>query len=262
MYSQWCIEREFMECLEDKVAVIIGGTSGIGFETALLFAKYKTKVVVSGRNKINGDLLVRKIIQEGGEAIFINVDVTKPESISNLIGTAIKHFGGIDFAFNNAGIEGDALSIVDMNDQNWDQVINTNLKGLYSCLKYELSAIISRGGGAIVNTSTSLTKLGLPKAGAYIASKAGVDALTRVAAIEYGSYGIRVNAVNPGSVHTPMLRRLYNSKQIAKMEAANPLLKIASPKDIAETVLWLCSSKANHINGQCIVIDGGEILNC
>lgn len=251
-----------MKGMENKVAIIVGATSGIGYETALLFSEYKIKVVAAGRNQINGKKLTDQIMHKGGEAIFVKTDVTDPKSVENLVKVATNHFGGIDFAFNNAGIEGLSQSIIDMDEENWNRVLNTNLKGVWLCLKHELPAIISRGGGAIVNTSTTLTKSGLTKAGAYTASKAGVDALTQVAAIEYGGQGIRVNSINPGAVYTPMLQRLYNQDQIKKIQNANPLTTIASPRDIAQTVLWLCSPMSTHINGTCIFIDGGAILNC
>lgn len=251
-----------MKEMENKVALIIGSTSGIGYATALLLAEYRIKVVAAGRNQVEGKKLIDQITQNGGEAIFVKTDVTHSKSIEHLIDSATDRFGGIDFAFNNAGIEGVPQSIIDLDEENWDRVLNTNLKGTWLCLKHEIPAIISRGGGAVVNTSTSLTKSGLVTAGAYTASKAGVDALTQVAAVEYGRFGVRVNSINPGAVFTPMLQRLYDQGTIQKLQEANPLTKIATPRDIAQTVLWLFSPMANHINGTCIFVDGGAILNC
>lgn len=244
----------------NKVAIIVGATSGIGRETALLFSKHKIKVVVAGRNVLEGNLLVTEITNKGGDAIFVKTDVTNPLSIKNLMSTSLKQYGKIDIAFNNAGIEGKSQHISVMDEENWDNVINTNLKGVWLCLKHEFSALKSNGG-VIINTSTCLTHLGLETTAAYASSKSGVDALTKVAAVEYGPYGIRVNAINPGAVNTPMLQRIYTAEQISDMKETNPLKKIASPRDIAETVLWLCSPMANHINGACILIDGGSTLN-
>ncbi|MBI5273898.1 MAG: SDR family oxidoreductase [Chlamydiales bacterium] len=251
-----------MKEMNGKVAVIVGATSGIGRATALLFAEHKIKIVAAGRNENAGEELINQIIRDGGEGIFVKTDVTNSKSTEALIKSAIDHFGGIDFAFNNAGIEGAAQSIFDMDETNWNQVIDTNLKGMWLCLKYEFFAMRLRGRGVIVNTSTSLTRSGLANTGAYTASKAGVDALTQVAAIEYGGYGIRVNAINPGAVHTPMLQRIYSSNEIEQIRKANPLNNIATSRDVAQTVLWLCSPMASHINGTSIFIDGGASLLC
>jgi NAD(P)-dependent dehydrogenase (short-subunit alcohol dehydrogenase family) len=249
-----------MEYMKGKIAIVTGATSGIGREVALLFASHGIKVAASGRDEKAGLSLIKEIISKQGEAIFIKTDVTNSQSVQNLIKETKKSYGGIDYAFNNAGIEGVLGSISDMEEEAWDNVINTNLKGLWLCLKYEFSEMILRRGGAIVNTSTNLTKLGLPGTSAYAASKAGVEALTQVAAIEYGKHGIRVNTISPGAVDTPMLNRIFNSEQKEQLKTSNPLHKIATPKEVAQTVLWLCSPMANHINGTNIFIDGGATL--
>ncbi len=249
-----------MNEMKGKVAIVTGATSGIGREVALLFASRGIKVVAAGRDEDTGSHLIKEILKDGGEAIFVKTEITNALSVQNLVGTAKKQFSGLDYAFNNAGIEGVLGPIADMEEGHWDDVINTNLKGMWLCLKYEFSEILHRGGGAIVNTSTNLTRLGLLGTAGYVAGKAGVDALTQVAAIEYGNHGIRVNAINPGAVDTPMLRRIYNSEQVQQVKQSNPLNKIATPKDIAQTVLWLCSPMSNHVNGTCVVIDGGAIL--
>jgi len=249
-----------MEYMKGKIAIITGATSGIGREVALLFASHGIKVVASGRDEKAGLSLTKEIISKQGEAIFMKTDVTNSQSVQNLIKETKKSYGGIDYAFNNAGIEGVLGSISDMEEEAWDNVINTNLKGLWLCLKYEFSEMILRKGGAIVNTSTNLTKLGLPGTSAYAASKAGVEALTQVAAIEYGKHGIRVNAISPGAVDTPMLNRICNAEQKEQLKTSNPLHKIATPKEVAQTVLWLCSPMANHINGTNIFIDGGATI--
>lgn len=252
--------RNYMQEMKDKVAVITGATSGIGREVALLFASCGIKIVAAGRDERAGQELIQEIKANGGEALFCKTDVSNALSVQSLIKSAKKHFGGIDYAFNNAGIEGVLGPIVDMDEKAWDEVMNINLKGIWLCLKYEFPEILHRGGGAIVNTSTNLTSLGLPGTSAYTASKAGVDGLTQVAAIEYGKYGVRVNAINPGAVSTPMLKRIFSQDQMDQVKNANPLSKIATAKDIAQTVLWLCSPMANHINGISILIDGGSTL--
>jgi NAD(P)-dependent dehydrogenase (short-subunit alcohol dehydrogenase family) len=249
-----------MEDMKDKVAVITGATSGIGREVALLFASRGIKIVAAGRDERAGQDLINEIKANGGNALFCKTDVSDSLSVQSLIKSAKENFGGIDYAFNNAGIEGVLGPISDMDEKAWDDVMNINLKGIWLCLKYEFPEILRRGGGAIVNTSTNLTRLGLPGTSAYTASKAGVDALTQVAAIEYGKHGVRVNAINPGAVNTPMLQRIYSQDQMEQVKNSNPLSKIATPKDIAQTVLWLCSPMANHVNGVSILIDGGSTL--
>jgi len=249
-----------MESMKDKVAIITGATSGIGREVALLFASRGIKVAAAGRDERAGASLINEIQQKGGNAIFIKTDVSNAASVQALIKSAKEHFGGIDYAFNNAGIEGVLGPIADMKEDAWDDVMNINLKGIWLCLKYEFPEILLRGGGAIVNTSTNLTRLGLPGTSAYAASKAGVDALTQVAAIEYGKHGVRVNAINPGAVDTPMLQRIYSPDQMEQVKSSNPLNKIATPKDVAQIVLWLCSPMSNHVNGISMLIDGGSTL--
>lgn len=248
-----------MENMSGKVAVVTGATSGIGRAVAILFASHGIRVVAAGRNEKAGLELIDEITSKGGEAVFCKTDVLKALSIQALIKTAKEKFGGIDYAFNNAGIEGSLNLISEIDEDSWDQIINTNLKGIWMCLKCQLPEI-SKRGGAIVNTSSNLTRLGLSGTGAYTASKAGIDALTQVAAVEYGKYGVRVNAINPGAVDTPMLNRIYSKEQLEEIKLSNPLSKIASPEDIAQTVLWLCSPMANHVNGVSLFIDGGSTL--
>jgi len=251
---------DIKKSVNNKVAVITGATSGIGRETALLFAQQGIKVVAAGRDEKSGLALVDEIKSSKGEAIFVKTDVSDSRSVQSLIHTAKTRFGEIDFAFNNAGIEGLLGPLASMEESSWDSVINTNLKGVWLCLKYQLPEI--RRGGAVVNTSTNITKFGLAATGAYTASKAGVDALTQVAAIEYGKHGVRVNAISPGAVETPMLSRIYKSEEIEQLKRSNPLNSIPQPKDVAQTVLWLCSPLSNHVNGANIFIDGGASLLC
>jgi NAD(P)-dependent dehydrogenase (short-subunit alcohol dehydrogenase family) len=246
--------------MEGKVAVITGATSGIGWEAALLFAEKGLKVVLAGRNVKAGVELSKNIVQKGGDALFVQTDVAKEESVKNLIDSAKKHFGGIDYAFNNAGVEGKLKPLAELDTIDFEEVIDINLKGVWLCMKYQLLALIERGGGVIVNMSTSITRIGLPGTAIYTASKAGVEALSHVAAVEYGKYGIRINTVNPGAVDTPMLRRILNDELLSKEKEKNPLGKIATPKEVAETALWLLSPQASHVNGINIVLDGGHIL--
>lgn len=246
--------------LKGKVAIITGATSGIGRAAALLFAESGIKVVAAGTRENAGADLIAEVESIGGDAIFVPADVCDAGQVERLVQRAETHYGGVDYAFNNAGIEGDIGPLDELNEAAWDKVMNVNLRGVWLALKYQLPALRRRGGGAIVNTSTDLVSLGLPGTGIYTASKAAVDALTRVAAMEAGPQGIRVNAVNPGNVETPMTQRLFDEAAVAGIRAANPLRKIATAGDVAHAALWLLSPGAGHITGQTLNIDGGLTL--
>jgi NAD(P)-dependent dehydrogenase (short-subunit alcohol dehydrogenase family) len=205
-----------------------------------------------------GSETVRLIQEASGEAVFRPTDVTQPSQVASLIQTTMETFGRLDFAFNNAGTEGTLGPLIDLPDCAWGQTLDTNLKSVWLCLKYELRAMKKQGAGAIVNNSTNITQVGIPGTSIYAASKGGVDALTRVAAAESASQGIRVNAVNPGFVATPMVSRIFNDPAaVERLSSGNPLGKIASSEDIARAVVWLCSPDAGHITGQTLNIDGG-----
>lgn len=250
-----------MQSLLGKVALVTGGASGIGRAAALEFASAGARVVVAGRRAEAASEIVRLIREGGGEAVFCPTDVTQPQQVASLIRTTVEVFGRLDFAFNNAGTEGVLSSLIDLPDDAWDQTIDTNLKGVWLCLKYELGVMKERGG-AIVNNSTNITQVGVPGTSIYSASKGGVDALTRVAAAESASRGIRVNAVNPGFVATPMVSRVFNDLAAGEhLALGNPMGKIATPEDIARAVVWLCSPDGGHITGQTITIDGGFTIS-
>lgn len=246
--------------MKGKVAIVTGATSGIGYASSVLLASQGVKVVLAGRKVQSGKALEEEIISLGGEACFIKTDVSYAESVKNLIHSAQSSFGKIDFALNNAGIEGKLGPIVNMEERDFDEVISINLKGVWLCLKYQLEAMAIEGG-SIVNISTNITRMGMAETGIYTASKAGVESLTRVAAIEHGKKGIRVNAISPGAVDTPMIRRIYpNEKDLKNLSEQNPLGRMADPEDIANTVLWLFSSMSAHVNGDIIFVDGGSSL--
>lgn len=246
--------------MRGKVGVITGATSGIGRASALLIAQHGVKVILAGRDEKRGQELQDEISSKGGSALFVKTDVSKYESVKNLIGKAQSAFGTIHYALNNAGIEGRLGPLNEMEEEDFDNVLNTNLKGIWLCLKFQLQAMAAEGG-SIINISTNLTRMGIAGTGLYTASKAGVESLTKVAAIEYAKQGIRVNAISPGAVDTPMIRRIYpEERDLNNLSAQNPLKRMAYSKDIANAVLWLCSSMAAHVNGDVIFIDGGSSL--
>lgn len=253
------VTKVFQE-MKGKVALVTGATSGIGRASALLLVRLGIKVVLAGRNEESGKALEKEIISQSGEAVFIKTDVSDVESIKNLMNLTQRSFGIVHYVLNNAGIEGKLGSLAEMEEEDFDEVISINLKGVWLCLKHQLQ-VMAPEGASIVNISTNITSLGLAGTGVYSASKAGVESLTRVAAIEYGRRGIRVNAICPGAVDTPMIHRIYPDKKgFQFLVEKNPMGKIASPEDIANTVLWLFSSMSAHVNGDVIFVDGGSSL--
>lgn len=242
-----------------KVALITGATSGIGKEAALLFAKNGIHVIATGRNSKEGEDLVDLILASKGSCQFIPSDLATSSSLTKFFQKIGNTYSHLDYAINAAGIEGDPQKVYEIDEENWDEVINTNLKGTWLCLKHEFK-LMKEKGGSIVNISSFLTKMTTENTGAYATSKAGIESLSRVAAIEYSEHNIRVNSILPGAVDTPMLKRIYNPNEIKKMKTMNPLKKIASARNIASTIFWLCDSESNHINGASIIIDGGQSL--
>lgn len=247
----------------DKVALVTGGSSGMGRAAALQFAKQGAKVVVAARRENAGNETVRQIQHLGGEASFVQTDVSQPAEIEALIQKAIALYGQIDYAFNNAGTEGVFAPMTQLTEENWDHTINTNLKAVWLCLKYEIEQMIKQGtGGAIVNTSSWLAKGGLMGSTIYSASKGGLDGMVRAAALECAQHGIRVNNVNPGVIDTEMFRRFGNPDDpndavVSAFTQHIPLKRLGSSEEVAEAVVWLCSDAAAYITGQTILIDGG-----
>lgn len=246
--------------MKNKVVVVTGATSGIGKESCYLLAGRGMAVVAAGRNKAVGKALQEEIVASGGKILFVETDVGNETAVQALIEKTCEHFGGVDYAFNCAATEGKLVPFIEQKASDWQAVIDTNLKGVWLCMKYEISAMLKRGGGAIVNVSSHLANFALPGSSVYTASKAGVNALTRVAAIEYGKRKIRVNAISPGAVDTAMLERITTEEVRNAIKEQNPLEKNATARDIAEAALWLLSPLAGHVNGENITIDGGHNL--
>lgn len=244
---------------KNQVALVTGGSFGIGRATAIAFAKKGAKVVIA--DWIENEETMDLIENLGGESIFIKCDVSKSADVKTLIEKTVKTFGSLDFAFNNAGIEGISAQTQDCSEENWDKTINVNLKGIWLCMKYEIPEMLKNGKGAIVNCSSVAGLIGFKKAPAYVASKHGVIGLTKTAALECAKLRIRVNAVCPGIIKTPMIDRATANKKEAEQEfmAMEPVGRFGLPEEIANAVLWLCSDEASFVTGIEIPVDGGFI---
>jgi NAD(P)-dependent dehydrogenase (short-subunit alcohol dehydrogenase family) len=245
--------------LDGKVALVTGATSGIGRETAILFAKAGAKVVVSGRREPEGEETVELIRAAGGEGLFVQTDVSKAGEVEALVQKTVEKFGRLDVAFNNAGIEGVWVPIVKQSEEDWDRTIDINLKGVWLSLKYEIQQMLKQGaGGAIVNMASVTGLVGGGGAAAYSASKHGVIGLTKSAALETARNGIRINAVCPAVIETPMEQRLFGAPAVHKsVIGMHPLGRFGTRAEIAEAVLWMCSDRASFMTGQSLVLDGG-----
>ncbi|MDF9797851.1 NAD(P)-dependent dehydrogenase (short-subunit alcohol dehydrogenase family) [Catalinimonas alkaloidigena] len=244
------------QIFKNKVALITGSSYGIGKATAIAFAQRGAKVVLSDW-KDDVDTL-DTIHQVGGEAIFVKCDVSNESMVKSLIEETIRRFGKLDLAFNNAGIEGTPAPAPDCTRDNWDKVIGINLTGTWLCMRYEIPAMLSQGKGVIINNASIAGLVGFPGMPAYVASKHGLVGLTKNVALDFAKEGIRVNAVCPGVIHTPMIDRYTGGDQqvLEQFAEATPMGRIGQPEEIAETVVFLCSDAASYITGQAIAVDG------
>jgi NAD(P)-dependent dehydrogenase (short-subunit alcohol dehydrogenase family) len=245
--------------LEGKVGLVTGGTSGIGREAAVLFAKAGAKVVVAGRREVEGKETIELIRAAGGDGLFVKADVSKASEVEALIQKTVEKFGRLDVACNNAGIEGMWVPITEQSEEDWDRTIDINLKGVWLCLKYEIRQMHKqRGGGAIVNMASVAGLMGLAGAATYSASKHGVIGLTKSAALENARSGIRVNVVCPAVIETPMAERAYSQPEVNKFVLGlHPIGRFGRPEEIAEAVVWMCSDRASFMTGQSLILDGG-----
>ncbi len=242
--------------LAGKVAVITGGSSGIGRACALELAAAGAKVAVGARRKAEGEETVRLIEQQGGEACFVQTEVSKADEVKRLMDTAVSRWGRLDCAVNNAGVEGTPfVNTADYDEGVWDQVMDVNLKGVFLSMKYGIPHML-KSGGSIVNMSSIAGLIGGVGGVAYHASKHGVIGLTRTAAIEYARAGIRVNAVCPAVIQTDMADRFFGGKGIPLADI-HPLGRVGTPQEIADAVLWLCSDKSSFVTGIALPVDGG-----
>jgi NAD(P)-dependent dehydrogenase (short-subunit alcohol dehydrogenase family) len=249
------METEF----KDKVAIVTGGSFGIGRATALAFAKKGAKVVVADWQEDTETIdLIKK---SGGEALFIKCDVSRSSDVKAMVEKTIATFERLDYAFNNAGIEGDSAPLQDCSEENWDRTIGVNLKGIWLCMKHEIPEMIKQGKGAIVNCSSVAGLVGFAGLPAYVASKHGVIGLTKTSALECAKLGIRINAVCPGVIQTPMIDRLTrNDKEaIKQFTSLEPIGRFGQAKEIANAVIWMCSDGASFVTGHAMAVDGGFV---
>jgi NAD(P)-dependent dehydrogenase (short-subunit alcohol dehydrogenase family) len=247
---------------EGEVVVITGGSSGIGRATAIAFAREGARVAVASRRAEESEETVRLVEAEGSEAIFIRTDVARAAEVENLIAKTVERFGGLNYAFNNAGIEGEPFVPIEKYDEAmWDQVIDINLKGVFLSMKYELPHIRAREG-AIVNMASVAGLAGTRIGSAYAASKHGVVGLTRAAAMENAERGVRINAVAPAVIRTPMADRAFfqDPAVTAAVTARHPMGRVGLPEEVANAVVWLCSKHASFTTGHIFPIDGGFLV--
>ncbi len=243
-----------MTLFDGKAAVITGGASGIGRATALLYAQEGANVVISDVDEVGGNETVQLARQAGANAIFVRADVARPENCQQLISSALEQYGRLNIAFNNAGIGGESNPVADYSSAGWEKVISINLSGVFYCMKYEIPAMLKTGTGAIVNMSSILGQVGFAKSPAYAAAKHGVVGLTQTAAIEYAQQGIRINAIGPGFISTPMIAGLEQA-----VIPLHPIGRLGKPEEVAELVIWLSSEKAAFITGAYYPVDGGYL---
>src|SRR5438270_10371396 len=248
-----------MEEFDGKVALVTGGGSGIGRATALAFAREGAQVVIGNRNVERGEETVAMIRKAGGTASFKRTDVLVTTEIEALVDHAVKTYGRLDLAFNNAGVEGDVKPLIEQTEANYDAVMDVNVKGVWLSMKYEIPRMLEQGGGAIVNCSSVAGLIGFPGIGIYIASKHAVIGLTKTAALEFSGKGIRINAVNPAVIDTEMVDRLADGMNMKKndLSTLHPIGRIGRVEEVAEAVLWLCSGKSSFVTGHSLIVDGG-----
>lgn len=244
---------------QDKVAIVTGGSFGIGRASAIAFAKRGAKVVIADWMEDHETL--NAITSDGGDAIFVKCDVSNDESVRTMVDKTIEQYGKLDYAFNNAGVEGISAVTHECTNENWDKTISINLKGVWLCMKYEIPHMIKEGKGAIVNNASIAGLVGFVNIPAYVASKHGILGLTKNAALEYAKSGIRVNAVCPGVIKTAMIDRFTGKDKLLEkqFESMEPVGRMGQPEEVAQAVIWLCSDAASFVTALPMVVDGGWV---
>jgi NAD(P)-dependent dehydrogenase (short-subunit alcohol dehydrogenase family) len=245
-----------------KVAFVTGAANGIGRATALAFAREGASVVVADVSEKTNDETARMIQDRGGHALAVRCDVTRREDVKAALDKTVEGFGRLDFAFNNAGIEYTIQPTVDVTEEEWDRIMDIDLRGVFLCMKHEIPLILKQGGGAIVNTSSGAGIKGFKGGAAYVAAKHGVVGLTKAAALDYAHLNLRINAVCPGIIDTPMMDRFSGGTIEGRQAviAQEPVGRMGKPEEIAAAVVWLCSDAARFVVGSAMVIDGGQTV--
>lgn len=247
------------QIFKNKTAIVTGGSFGIGRAAAVAFAARGAKVVIADWVEDNETLHIIK--SAGGDAIFIKCDVSSDDSVKMMVDKTIAQFGRLDYAFNNAGVEGLSAPTHECTNENWEKTISVNLKGVWLCMKYEIPYMMKQGKGAIVNNASIAGLVAFPGIPAYVASKHGIIGLTKNAAIEYAKSGIRANVVCPGVIKTPMIDRFTGkNKEVEKQfESMEPIGRLGLPEEVAEAVIWLCSDASSFVTGHSMAVDGGWV---
>jgi NAD(P)-dependent dehydrogenase (short-subunit alcohol dehydrogenase family) len=249
-----------MAQFDGKVALVTGAGSGIGRTCAHFYARDGARVVVSDVDERGGQTTVQNIRDAGGEATFVRCDVSEAAQCEALVAAALEAYGRLDFACNNAGIGGEPNKTADYSLEGWRQVIDINLNGVFYCMKYEIPAMLKNPGGAIVNMGSILSRVAFATSPAYVAAKHGMHGLTQNAAVEYAAQGIRVNAVGPGFIRTPLIAALEEDAKLQEwLISLHPMGRLGEPEEVAELVIWLSSDKASFVTAGYYPVDGGYL---
>lgn len=252
-----------MQRMHNKVIIVTGASSGLGAATARQLGAEGAKVVLAARRRDNGEKVLRDIEAAGGEGLFVQTDVNKTADVKALVDAAVERFGGLDGAFNNAGVTGPVMvPLADIDEAGWDEALTTNLRAVFVCMKYQIPALLARGGGAIVNMASRYGLVAGDIGNApYVASKFGVVGLSKTAAIDYADKGVRVNAICPGYIHSEMVDPFLQAEpefMSRVIHRHNGMNRVGEPEEIAEAVTWLLSSQSSFVNGTALLASGGD----
>jgi len=247
---------EVGDVLKGKVAIVTGGASGIGRATAMLFAREGAKVVIADYNPAGGQETLGMIKEEGGDATFIETDVSKPEDVERMVEETVTIYGRLDILFNNAGVA-ETAKVTEASLDHWERVLAINLRGVLLGCKYGIPKMIESGGGSIINTASIAAEVGFNETAAYVASKHGIEGLTKTIALDYAAEGIRANTVCPGVIRTPMVMEALDEAARKYVVSLHPLGRMGEPEEVAEAVLFLASERSSFITGTCLFVDGG-----